>query len=190
MKDKISALIDDELEGHELERVVTALRDDPEAIETWRMYHLVGDAMRNTGPLSAGFAERFSHRLAQEPIVMAPRRLERKPARARWVALSAAASIAAVALVGWVAFAPAPGGGGLVADQATMARTQQQTVALPDSSRKRNAEVVKAPARTLPGSARDYLLAHQAYSPRASVQGIAPNVQTVSETTTTLRDAR
>lgn len=186
MKTKISALIDDELESHELQGVVAALRDNPEAIDTWRIYHLVGDAMRSTGPLSAGFNERFSRRLAEEPIVVAPRRLERNPARARWVALSAAASVAAVALVGWVAFAPVPGGGGLVSEQGTLAQTRQQPAGVSDSSRNPVARVAKAPARsparTLPGSARDYLLAHQAYSPRATVQGITPNVQTVSET--------
>lgn len=181
MKSKISALIDDELGAHELDGIVAAMRSDSEATDTWRIYHLVGDAMRDARPLSEGFSERFSQRLAQEPIVVAPRRFDLKPARTGWLALSAAASFAAVALVGWVAFAPAPGGaGGLSGDGATIAQTRQPAVAK---------AVTRSPAKSLPGAARDYLLAHQAYSPRASVQGITPNVQTVSDTAAG-RDAR
>lgn len=187
MKSKISALIDDELEAHEIDGIVAALRNDPEALDTWRIYHLVGDSMRQTRPLSAGFSERFSRRLAGEPIALAPRRLAPKSsARARWVTLSAAASVAAVALVGWVAFAPGLGGGALVAEQPTVAQTQQPVAAASEPKQARNTAVAnvaaRSAARALPGSARDYLLAHQAYSPRAAVQGITPNVQTVSET--------
>ena len=33
----------------------------------------------------------------------------------------------------------------------------------------------------MPSSANDYLLAHQGFSPRVSLQGMAPYVRTVSE---------
>ena len=193
MKSKISALVDDELDIHDREGVFSALRGDPEAAETWRLYHLVGDSIRRTGMLSATFSERFSKRLADEPVVIAPGRLELKPARARWVAMSAAASLAAFALVGWLAFAPGPGGGGSTGDRGTHAQTLAPAVAKADANQARHPAGAKAAMRSssksLPGSARDYLLAHQAYSPRATVQGIAPNVQTVSDDSAT-RDAR
>ena len=183
MKSKISALIDDELGAHEVDGIVAALRSDPEAIDAWRTYHLVGDALRNAHPLSQGFSERLSRRLAGEPVVVAPRRLDRDRVRRGWMALSAAASVAAVALVGWVAFAPGPDGGGLSGGTSTLAQTEPPVVAKAEPPRQPAvAKVAKqALSRPLPGFARDYLLAHQTYSPRVTVQGITPNVQTVSE---------
>jgi len=183
VKSKISALLDDELSPHEFDGIVAALRSDPEAVETWRIYNLVGDVMRDGSPLSKGFSERFAQRLAREPIVLAPRRLDGSRARTRWMALSAAASVAAVALVGWVAFAPGPDGSVLNSGSSTLAQSGQQAIVKAEPVRKPVVEKTakRTPSRPLPGFARDYLLAHQTYSPRATVQGIAPNVQTVSE---------
>jgi hypothetical protein len=39
----------------------------------------------------------------------------------------------------------------------------------------------------LPSSANDYLLAHQGFSPRMSLQGMAPYVRTVSDSTQEVR---
>jgi sigma-E factor negative regulatory protein RseA len=170
MKSKISALIDGELASHERESAIAALRHDPEATAAWRIYHLVGDVMRDARPLPGGFSERFARRLAQEPSILAPAQMTSQPGRARRVPLYAAASLAAIALVGWVAFMPRPG---VTPGEQTIAQTRQPVVAK---------AVTEPAAKSLPGSARDYLLAHQAYSPRVTLQGIAPTVRTVAET--------
>ena len=165
MKDKISALMDGELERQEASGALRELDGEGEAREAWRRYHLIGDVMRDSRLLSAGFAARVSERLANEPTVLAPGRITPKPAIVRWQALSAAASIAAVAMVGWVAFGPQQGAapGVPVASQAPapVETAQVQQVAPPDA-------------------ANDYLLAHQGYSPRNSLQGVAPYVRMVS----------
>ena len=161
MKSKISALMDGELEGREAQAALEALAREGEARETWRSYHVISDAMHETRLLSAGFAARVSASLAAEPTVLAPRSrpiLEQR----RWQILSAAASIAAVGFVAMTFFsqepaAPAPQLAGSAAAQ--QAETAQ--VAPPDA-------------------ANDYLLAHQGYSPRNSLQGVAPYVRTVS----------
>ena len=150
MKEQISALMDGELDAAE---VFDQLRVEGEALETWRTYHLISDAMRDTRLLSAGFAARVAERLAAEPTVLAPTR--KQPVQR--FALAAAAGVAGVALVGWMAFAPQP------------------QVAAP---------IAKTPAPAampLPASANDYLLAHQGFSPRVSLQGMAPYVRTVAE---------
>jgi sigma-E factor negative regulatory protein RseA len=170
MKNKISALIDGELDSHERESAVAALRHDPDAIEAWRIYHLVGDVMRDARPLPTGFSDRFSQRLAQEPSILAPVQMTREPGRVRRVPLYAAASLAAIALVGWLAFMPRPG---VAPGDLTIAQSRPPTVAK---------AATEPPAKSLPGSARDYLLAHQAYSPRVTLQGIAPAVRTVADT--------
>ena len=169
MSEKISALMDGELEAHEQRNPYAEMAREGEALEAWRTYHLVGDALRDTSLLSAGFSTRLAARLAAEPTALAPR--ERQAvARPRWRALQAAAGVAAVALVGWMAFAPQGG----VQRGPEIAQAPAKSPAKPP---------VEAPAPNvpLPSAAGDYLLAHQAYSPRGNLQGVAPYVRTVSE---------
>jgi sigma-E factor negative regulatory protein RseA len=161
MNEKISALVDGELEGE----AVDALRD-AQARKAWSTYHLIGDAMRGTRELSADFGARLAWRLEDEPTVLAPRALP-KPDSRRWLApMPIAASFAAVALVGWLAFAPQP-------EIAPVAKVAAPVIA--------KAEEKKPVIVPLPVSANDYLLAHQGFSPRLALQGMAPYVITVSE---------
>src|SRR5262245_22197420 len=106
MKENISALMDGELQGRAAEDAIEELRRGGEALETWRVYQLIGDTLRDTPPLSEGFTQRFSARLDQEPAVLAPNRMRSEPRR--WFALPAAmaASLSAIGLVGWLAFGP------------------------------------------------------------------------------------
>ena len=166
MKEKISALMDGELERHQSAGAIEAVKDGGEARETWRGYHLIGDAMREMRMLSPGFAERVGAAIGQEPTVLAPRRRTfANPAAMRWSAL--AAGIAAVALVGWVAFVPQ-------AEQAPVASVADRVV-LPKPP------VQEASLVAPPEAANDYLLAHQGYSPRNSLQGAVPYVRVARE---------
>jgi len=168
MKARISELMDGELERGEAAGPLEALRTESGARAAWRSYHLIGDAMRDTQVLSAGFVERVAAKLAAEPTVMAPARLA--PAaqqRPRWQFLSAAASLAAVALVGWVAFGPQE-------NAPQVAQTPAQNLAM-------KAQVAPPAAQVPPpDAAQDYLYAHQGYSPRNSLQGVVPYVRMVS----------
>jgi sigma-E factor negative regulatory protein RseA len=161
MNEKISTLMDGEASDPQ---VIQNLCADPRARETWNTYHLIGDALRGTPPLSEGFAARVAWRLADEPAILAPRNLpqERRPR----FALAAAASFAAVALVGWLAFAPQP-----QAPVPVVAKVEK-----PIAIQKPKPAIVP-----LPSSTNDYLLAHQGFSPRLAIQGMAPYVITVSE---------
>jgi sigma-E factor negative regulatory protein RseA len=161
MKDRLSVLMDGELDDKSAAEVIEALGRDREAARTWGAYQLISDALRESPVLSAQFSARFSERLAKEATVFAPRAL-RTPESRRWYAVSAAAaSLAAVAFVGWMAFGPQP--------QAPAPMAQAQP---PEP---------KPNLVPLPTAANDYLLAHQGFSPRVSLQGMAPYVRTVSE---------
>ncbi len=166
MKERISALMDGELEGRAAAEAIDSLRVEGEALETWRLYHLVGDGMRDTRLLSAGFTARVSRRLAEEPAVLAPgSHFHRLPGRTptQRFALAVAASVAAVALVSWLAFGPQP-------------QVAPQPIA------KVETPATSAPATVqLTSAASDYLLAHQGFSPRVSLQGMVPYVRTVAE---------
>jgi len=164
MKDKLSALMDGELDDKSAAEVIQALGSDPEAVQAWRTYQLISDALRESRVLSEGFTTRFCARLAAEPTVLAPRALPPEPRR--WFAASAAAaSLAAVALVGWLAFAPQSGSG-------------PSPALAPIAQIPAEAKPVIVP---IPSAANDYLLAHQGFSPRVSLQGMAPYVRTVAE---------
>lgn len=162
MKEKISALMDGELADREAAGAIGALEGEGDAREAWRAYHLIGDAMRDTRALSTGFAGRVAERLAKEPTVLAPRRL--KPEARPWYAIpaAAAAGMAGVSLVGYLAFAPRPDAPA-VAQAPVSAPAQPQVALIP-----------------LPSGADDYILAHQGFSPRMSLQGMAPYARTVS----------
>jgi len=163
MKDRISQLMDGELDERAAAEQIAACGRGGEALETWRTYHLISDAMRDTRVLSAGFSASVVARLEAEPTVLAPQR-RRAESRTRF-ALSAAASFAAVGLVGWLAFAPQPGNAPAPMAQAPAVQIQEAPLAMVP----------------LPSSANDYLLAHQGFSPRVSFQGVAPYVRTVTE---------
>lgn len=167
MKSKISALIDGELERHEAGSAFEALRGDAEARGTWRAYHLIGDTMRAAPLLSADFTERVAARLAAEPTVLAPLPV-RQPLleQRRWQLLSAAASVAAVAFVSYAFLSQEP--------------AQVAPPVAAGAPRVENAAAAPQPQVAPPEAANDYLLAHQGYSPRNSLQGMAPYVRTVS----------
>ena len=172
MKESISQLMDGELDERATEAALGALRRDAQAIDAWRTYHLVSDAMRDTPLLSAGFAARFSERLAAEPTVLAP---SPRPAWPR-LALAAAASVAGIALVGWLAFAPQrPSETGQLAQSAGAPKSAAVAATVSPKV------PVLAVTTVLPKAANDYLLAHQGFSPRVYLQGMAPYVRTVSE---------
>jgi sigma-E factor negative regulatory protein RseA len=101
MESRISALTDGELDHEEANEILISAREQPELQQKWNMYHLIGDSLRQTSPFSPDFNVRFAGQLAKEPTVLAPRRF--LPHRRPLIALSAAASVAAVSLVAWVA---------------------------------------------------------------------------------------
>lgn len=167
MKDKISALMDGELEQGEVDGQLKALREGGEALETWRRYHLISDSLHDTAVLSSGFSARFAERLAKEPTVLAPASIPPRPQKSRmWIPVSAmAASLAAVAFVG------------SMSSQFFNSEVQPLAQVKP-AERAKPAALTVVP---MPGAVNDYLLAHQNYSPRSTLQGVAPYVRTVSD---------
>ena len=164
MKDRISALMDGELDERAAAQLIDTLGRSGDALAAWRTYHLIGDAMRDSRLLSEGFTSKLSEKIAAEPTALAPARLPAEPRS--WFALSVAASLAAVALVGWLEFVPQQS-----AEPVPVAATKAPAIA----------QIQKPAIVPLPSATNDYLLAHQGFSPRNSLQGMAPYVRTVSD---------
>lgn len=167
--EKVSALVDGELDEHELKQQLSLLKQNHSAQESWKMFHLIGDTLRGDSRISPGFNRRFIESLALEPTVLAPpRRTVRKAAR---YAMSVAASLVAVSAVAWVAFSSNP----LNAPQEPAAA---QLAAIPPAA----TSIVPAQLANLDNQENmsEYLLAHQGYSPSTALQGVVPYIRSVS----------
>lgn len=166
--DKISALMDGELDDRQALEQFARLKQDERLADCWDTFHIIGDALRGEPVLSEGFGRRLTERLTGEPTVLAPQRRAAK--RLTTYALSAAASLSAIALVGWMAFLNNP-----LAPQPEIVAKTVSTVPAPAPS----PQLTSLPSD---GSMNEYLIAHQEFSPSTSIQGVVPYIRTVSVT--------
>ncbi len=185
----VSSLMDGELAGLDATREIARLKASEGEVsnrEPWDTYHLIGDVMRHSRsgaagvPVpSAGFSARFNARLAQEPTVLAPRATRLFPVKSKFqtIALSAAASFAAIAVVGWMALSNVkPDAPGELAKASVAAQPQIAAVAPQTAA----ALIAAAKPAAAPDHMHEYLLAHQGISPSTAIQGVAPYIRTVS----------
>lgn len=158
MKQHISALMDGELFDDEADAVFDKLKRNQDGHGEWQIYHLIGDALRQPDHVHADISVALRERLQAEPTVLAPH--GRASHRARWFAVSAAASIMALAVVAWLSAKVAP-------EAAPQLAMQQYGNVRPASLTARR-------------SVNDYLMAHQEFSPANNVQGAASYIHTVA----------
>jgi sigma-E factor negative regulatory protein RseA len=98
--ERISALIDGELDVYEQQKAVDELLAHDENRKAWGRYHLISDTLKHSLPTSINhdFSSRVMAALDDEPTVLAP------ASRASWgqraAGLAVAASVAAVAVLG------------------------------------------------------------------------------------------
>jgi sigma-E factor negative regulatory protein RseA len=160
MKHDISAFMDGELFEDEAEALINKMKKNSQAQQEWGSYHLIGDVLRQPDHVCKDISASFRERLQAEPTVFAPRRRVAK--KAQYFALSAAASVMALALVAWLSIQvgtePAP----------QMASVQQQNSIRPASFSSAN-------------GVNDYLMAHQEFSPSTDVHGAASYIHTVTD---------
>jgi len=165
MNEKISRLMDGEVDPQEFERICGEMKS-PGALHTWVCYHVIGDSLRGTRGVSPGLTTRFCAALAVEPTVLAPHLAQSvqrgRTAQVATAAWAVAATVAAVTVVGWTAF--------------SMVEAPPTAVA-----KAREAATVRA-AQIKPDLPADYLIAHQEYSPSLPVQGAGPYLRAVAVT--------
>jgi len=158
MGEEISRLMDGEISDEEFAAAYSRLTQN-DGMAQWVSYHVIGDSMRGSGRMCEGFSQRFALRLANEPTVLAPQAKQNRPLAYAW---AAAAGVAAVSLVGWVAF------GTMQTQPAAMAKAGEA------------ASVRAAAVRPQVPVSPDYLLAHQEYSPSTQIQGVGPYLRAVA----------
>ena len=166
--DRISALMDGELDRHAADRALLEVEQDEAGRSAWMSYHVIGDAMRGETLAEFDISQRVAAALAHEPTVLAPVRAPRTMNRPLTYALSAAASISAVAVVGWMAFS------------GEVSNSTIEIARLAPPSAVQGApepQLVSAPSDA---QMNEYLLAHQGVSPSSGLHGVAPYIRTIS----------
>ena len=176
---QISAIVDGELEGREVDLVVRRLLRDDEARMRWQRYHLISDVLQGHLPdaCDAHFAARIRQMIDSEPPASAIKSTVpwNKPA----VRFGLAASVMAVALFGFKlaqtdklpSVSPAP---------QFAAASMPNTLPTP---------YVTSTAATNPGANRpgdpaqarlnNYLVSHNSYASLNGMKGVLPYVRMV-----------
>jgi sigma-E factor negative regulatory protein RseA len=160
--EKISQLMDGELEEHECRVQLGRLGEDVDLVQGWATYHLIRDVLRDEVAACPNLVRRVRQRLDKEPTVIAPH--TRSVARITRYALPMAAAIAGVTVVGWLALSLRPA----IESAGPTAQNTPPPVSAPSLA-----------VASANGQVSEYLLAHQEYSPSTAIQGVASYIRTV-----------
>lgn len=132
----------------------------------WDTFHLIGDTLRGEYPLSRDLSQRVTQRLAQEPTALGPRRSALKGITP--YALSAAAPLSAIALLGWIAFFNHP------------LTPQPEFAKAPNTPPATAAPSTESASVLGDGKMNEYLIAHQEFSSSTAILGLFPYIRSVS----------
>lgn len=165
--DRISAFMDGETSPIEAHQAILHLKQNDQCREIWKTFHLIGDVMRGDPVLQDDFTVRIRTCLQQEPTALAPRFGWRKTTR---LALSAAASLAAVAVVLALVLTDNP-----LKPQSQLAIAPKPEIILATQTAALPQPVPAANQRRV----NEYLLAHQGFSPSTTLQGLVLYARTV-----------
>lgn len=164
--ERLSALMDGELDDSEVVHELARIKSDPEREGVWNIYHMIGDTLRGEGVSATEVAAQVGSRLANEPTVLAPKIWKMRRATKR-IALPIAASLCGAAVVAWLA----------LSNNALISTDENPVV---------NAIIAEAPeavedaGKSESDAMSEYLMAHQQFSPSTAMQGVVPYVRTVS----------
>lgn len=177
MNEKLSALLDGDLERQAGRPVLDGLQKDAGLRKDWEAYHLIGDVLRGEGAGSRDFVARVMAGIDKEPTVLAPGAIAVDSSRERsWRALMpVAASVMGVAAVGLVAAS-------LYSGEPGVARVAKAQRALPSTPVLAQTQLVdRVPVRlSLDERNREYVFAHQGLNMGGPMPGAVQYVRAVS----------
>lgn len=175
MKDKLSALIDNDLDEQSVRSMVDRLNRDDALRNEWNVYCLIGDTLRGEHHASPDLVARVMSGLDSEPTVLAPRSIAGNAAqRSVWHSLMPiAASVMGVAAVGLVA-STMYSGGAAVAPVAAVASVQRV------APRPAIQSVSVAEPGVASETHREYVFVHQAMTGGGPMPAAVQYVRTVS----------
>lgn len=158
MKKEISALMDSEIFEDEAGSLLDRIGRGTDAHKDWEVYHLIGDVLRQPDHIHCDLSAKVRERMRDEPTVLAPRSHAVKR-KVRTVALSAAASLAAIGVVAWMS-------------------QQIGSETLPQMAMQN--EALRPASIQIQPKSNDYLMAHQEFSPSTDMNGGASYIRMVT----------
>ncbi|WP_332671844.1 sigma-E factor negative regulatory protein [Aromatoleum sp.] len=175
MKDKLSALLDGDLDQQSMHAVLDSMRRDRPLRADWDAYCAIGDVIRGDRDVSPDFVERVMAGIEGEPTLLAPRTSGRAPAQDNaWrKIMPLAASLMGVAAVGWVAH-------GLYAGPKNASPQMAAAPRIPVSESVAVSVRPSSPGQTIDPH-REYLFAHQAMTGGGPISGAIQHVRTVAD---------
>lgn len=183
MRDKISALMDGELDSIDVADTITRIKEIEELRNEWSTYHLIGDALRQSETSIFDMASGIRNELDIEPIVLTPDIPKEKKGQV-FVFAIAASMVAAVAAVTWM--------GGQTMDQTLTDKPALQAVinnkfveptvvtdlVLAQEDELKTDKLVLQ--ESAPNRLNNYMFAHEEFFPRTSIRGMSPYMRTVA----------
>jgi sigma-E factor negative regulatory protein RseA len=168
MNEKLSALMDGELDHGDAKRVIKSLGSDDVSRLHWDLYHVIGESLRGDdvgrARSRAGSTDAIFAALAKEPTVLAPAMFKRPVENRIRIALAMAASVITISAIGVVALQQQ---GGQVAPVQLVQKIAPQPVAQD-----------KLPATAADVRVNDYLVVHRQFSNPGAFQAAALNRET------------
>ena len=72
MKDKISALMDGELDSIDVADTITQIKETEELRNEWSTYHLIGEVLRQPAMSTSDISSSIRNKMDMEPTVLTP----------------------------------------------------------------------------------------------------------------------
>lgn len=173
MQERISAMMDDQASAQEVDALLQQLAQDEALCQHWETYQLIGDALR--GQPQGNIRARVSACLVAEPAHSVAVEQSRRNRPKRW-AMSLAASLAAIAMVGGLALHL---GVLLPSESASQIAVLEQSPAAPSTPQSMSiagtASVPKASSEEPPQTSamQEHRLAHEQVSSAPMMSSIA-----------------
>ena len=176
MKDRLSALLDGDLDEQSAHPVFESMRRDRSLRTDWEAYCLIGDVLRGDRDGNAGFVGRVMANIDEEPTLLAPPQRPAAEGGRLWrTVMPLAASVMGVAAVGWVAHTLYSDQGQATVGQVAVARSS--AVAAHAAVR----PVAVAPSPVAVDPTREYVFVQQALSGGGPISGVIQHGRTVSD---------
>lgn len=189
MKEGLSALVDDVLDGHELNNTLNTLHKNQDgARDIWERYQLIHDVMHKQFAIPAGdLADRVAKAIEAEPHILAPKhiRMLSRPWAKVAVGGSLAASVALASVLG-LRVALVDNGG----DSATLAShndaVRQVIGDIMPTALDQKTSVVLYPSKE--SRLNSYIVNHYEYSASNNVNGMLPYMRVIGHESSVVKN--
>jgi sigma-E factor negative regulatory protein RseA len=181
MKEKLSALVDNELDELDERRVMKALEKDADLRQTWERYHLVRSVLHQELDVlvPSGMAARVAAQIESVPADVASMRRRKISRLAGTLAMAASVAVIAVAGVQWFnrsVTAPIPS---LAAGQSTPVPSLAVSQSAPDNFIRAGAMRWDVKEPETESTLNAFLVEHNEFASSSGIGGMMPYVRVV-----------